>query len=514
MVNNIASNLFELQAKIKLDSKEYENGIREAEGKTGKFASGLKSKLGTAAKAGALAVGAAFVSIVKNAVQAYAEYEQLVGGVETLFKDSAKTVQKYAQNAYKTAGMSANQYMETVTSFSASLLQSLGGDTAEAADMANLAITDMSDNANKMGTAMESIQNAYQGFAKQNYTMLDNLKLGYGGTKEEMERLIDDANKLRKEQGINSKLTIDSYADVVTAIHAVQTEMGITGTTAKEASETISGSIASMKGAWENFKVGLADDNADIEQLTQNLADSIVQVITNILPVVGKVLETLGKMIYDAIVEFFDKAYKSMDEGLNNLAKRISKWFKGRLSDLKSTLSQLKSNAKTALSDFISTLSNAKEKMIAPFRTVKDKVKGFISDIKSFFSNLHLDLPHIKVPHFRITGGKAPWGLGGEGEKPSIGIDWYAKAMNNAMLLDSPTIFGMANGKYLGAGEAGQEVVAGSDTLMAMIKGAVAETINSGAIVGLLSDIAVNTGAQTSININSREFGRLVKGVV
>ena len=188
---------------------------------------------------GILKLGGALLNAGKQAIASYSDYEQLVGGVETLFKDSSGIVENYANNAYKTAGLSANEYMDTVTSFSASLLQSLNGDTAKSAEVADKAITDMSDNANKMGTSMESIQNAYQGFAKQNYTMLDNLKLGYGGTKSEMERLIGDANKLAKAQGQAGNLTIESYADVVEAIHLVQDNMGITGTTAKEASTTV-----------------------------------------------------------------------------------------------------------------------------------------------------------------------------------------------------------------------------------------------------------------------------------
>ena len=283
-------NLFELFFKVDVDDQASDK------------ISGLSSKLGnglkTAAKIGAAAVaaaGTAVVAIGKQAIEQYADYEQLVGGVETLFKQSSDTVMGYAENAYKTAGMSANEYMETVTSFSASLLQSLDGDTAAAAEKANLAITDMSDNANKMGTDMEMIQNAYQGFAKQNYTMLDNLKLGYGGTKEEMQRLLEDAEKL---SGI--EYDISSYADIVDAIHVVQTEMGITGTTAKEASTTIQGSLASMKGAWENLLVGMADDNADFGQLVNNLVDSAVTVGENIIPRVEQTIQGLATFISSA----------------------------------------------------------------------------------------------------------------------------------------------------------------------------------------------------------------------
>lgn len=221
-------NLLDLFVKISVQDEASEN----VETLSGKFKNGLAA----AAKVGAAAVSAAATGIAvltKKALNNYAEYEQLVGGVDTLFKDSSAKVQEYAANAYKTAGLSANEYMDTVTSFSASLLQSLGGDTAAAADMANVAITDMSDNANKMGTDMASIQNAYQGFAKQNYTMLDNLKLGYGGTKEEMQRLIDKANELNASQGKYTDYSIESYSDIVSAIHDVQVEMGIYGTTGR-----------------------------------------------------------------------------------------------------------------------------------------------------------------------------------------------------------------------------------------------------------------------------------------
>lgn len=237
----------------------------------------------------AAAAGTAAVAVGKAAVSSYADYEQLAGGVDTLFGESSSKVQQYADNAYKTAGMSANQYLETVTGFSASLLQSLGGDTAAAAEKADMAITDMSDNANKMGSDMESIKNAYAGFAKGQFTLLDNLKLGYGGTKTEMQRLLDDATKL---SGV--EYDISSYSDIVDAIHVVQTEMGITGTTAKEASSTISGSIDSMKGAYQNLLTGLADGDADLDALIDDLANSVLTVIDNIVP---RILETVPRIV-------------------------------------------------------------------------------------------------------------------------------------------------------------------------------------------------------------------------
>lgn len=256
---------------------------------------------------GVKAVASGIKAMIGGAVEGYGEYEQLVGGVETLFDTSAKKVQDYANSAYKTAGLSANQYMETVTSFSASLLQSMGNDTDAAAEKANLAITDMSDNANKMGTDMQSIQNAYQGFAKQNYTMLDNLKLGYGGTKEEMQRLIDDANALNAAQGNYTNYTIESYADIVDAIHTVQTEMGITGTTAKEASTTVEGSINSMKSAWANFVVGLGNDNADIADLSAQLIESVGTVAENVLPVIETVLTNIADTVKEQGPEMISK---------------------------------------------------------------------------------------------------------------------------------------------------------------------------------------------------------------
>ena len=292
--------VFDLVAKIRLDSSEYEQGVGKAKGTFSTLASGVKTGLATVAKVGAAAVTAGVAGVTaltKMGVEGYAQYEQLVGGVETLFKESQNIVMGYAENAYKTAGMSANQYMETVTSFSASLIQSLDGDTAKAAEVGNMAITDMSDNANKMGTSMEMIQNAYNGFAKQNYTMLDNLKLGYGGTKEEMQRLIDDANRVKEANGEMADLSIDSFADVSEAIHIIQTEMGITGTTAKEAASTIEGSIGMMKGAWENLVVGMADENANMEVLIDNFVESTALAAQNLLPRIEQTLKGIGDLI-------------------------------------------------------------------------------------------------------------------------------------------------------------------------------------------------------------------------
>ena len=297
--------LFKLFGTIALDNTNANQGIDETTDKAEKAhpkISAAFAKIGDAAvKAGKViatglaAGGAAIGALAKQSLDSYADYEQLVGGVETLFKDSGEAVMEYANNAYKTAGLSANEYMETVTSFSASLLQGLGGDTAKAADVANRAITDMSDNANKMGTSMDMIQNAYQGFAKQNYTMLDNLKLGYGGTQSEMARLINDSGVLGDAFVVTAETVNDvSFDKIIEAIGVIQDRMGITGTTAKEASETISGSLASTKSAWKNLLTGIADENQDIGGLLTNLIDSGTTALGNIVPRIVQILSGIS----------------------------------------------------------------------------------------------------------------------------------------------------------------------------------------------------------------------------
>ena len=269
--------------------------------------------------------GAALIDLGKQSIQGFAEQEQLIGGVDTLFKENSAQVQQYANEAYKTAGLSANQYMETVTSFSASLLQSLGGDTKAAAEKADQAITDMSDNANKMGTDMQSIQNAYQGFAKANYTMLDNLKLGYGGTKEEMQRLLTDAEKL---SGV--KYDLSSYADIVDAIHVVQTEMGITGTTAAEAATTIEGSANAMKSAWNNLLTGMSNENLDLNKLVKDVVDSIGTFADNIIPRLQVMLPRFAEgltQLVDGLVPYIGPAMElllpSLVQGVGGLVSGI-----------------------------------------------------------------------------------------------------------------------------------------------------------------------------------------------
>lgn len=263
--------------------------------KFSKTINGLKGVASSAMKGiatGAAAATAGVVALSKAALDSYAQYEQLVGGVETLFKDSADTVQQYAANAYKTSGVSANTYMEQATAFSASLIQSLGGDTEAAAQYANQAIMDMSDNANKMGTDIQSIQATYQSLMRGNYAMLDNLKLGYGGTKAELERLVADASKLTGEALDPSK-----FSDVITAIHAVQENLGITGTTALEAATTIEGSTNMARAAWSNLLTGIADDNADFQTLVDNFVTSVETAASNILPRLQIIFSGIGQLV-------------------------------------------------------------------------------------------------------------------------------------------------------------------------------------------------------------------------
>lgn len=325
-------NLFALKAVLGLDKKDYDKGLQDAEEKASSSGSGIMNALGNAVKvgtalmaAGVAAASAAIVKTVSDSVTAYADYEQLVGGVQKLYGNMGMSVDEYAKsvgksvdevqgewqrledaqnlvmdnakNAYKTAGMSMNQYMETATSFSAALINSLGGDTVKAAEQTDVAMRAISDNFNTFGGDIGMIQGAFQGFAKQNYTMLDNLKLGYGGTKEEMERLIADANEYAATIGEASDLSIESFADVVTAIDLVQQKQNIAGTTAREASTTIAGSLLTLKSAWQNLITGMGDSEADIGQLITDVVNSAETALGNLLPVIEQSLSGIGQLI-------------------------------------------------------------------------------------------------------------------------------------------------------------------------------------------------------------------------
>lgn len=788
--------------KTKKDLKDTTNTAKDESSKLEKHVSKigeLAPKIGKLAVKGVAAAGAAIGTITKFAVSSYSEYEQLVGGVETLFGAQGMTLKEYAENvgqtveqakgkynqliqaqtevmnnakvAYKTAGMSANNYMNTITSFAAALKQSTANET-EAAKVANMAVIDMADNANKMGTNMEDIQNAYQGFSKQNYTMLDNLKLGYGGTKSEMERLLQDAEKLT---GIH--YDINNLSDVYNAIHEIQKNLGITGTTAKEAATTIDGAMKMTKASWDNLLTGLADPkqavgplisefttslgtlaknvtpkikevfnalpNALIQitpQLMNTIIDlapslilaainlvagligalpgilepifseltdifnkipqflkgnanivdgflksidsgkpsiaakgiemitSLINAIVNSLPIIiqigAKIIDSLGSSISSNMPSFLSrfldiliqlsqmiltnlpilvgvgmKLIFSLVQGLmSSLPTLISKvptiianladafsnsmqtifvwgikiiaeiikglvmaipslianipkiiyaifavwnainWWnlgKGLISgiakgisgmggslvntaknlfnSLKSHVSSIFNNiknviqspifsAKTKVLAIIRELQNGvrvgfnfikshassvwngiKSAIMSPMSAAANFVKAIINKIKGFF-NFKISWPHIPLPHFNIKPNG--WNVGDllKGKIPSLGIKWYAQAMDNPMILDAPTIFGMSNGQMLGAGEAGAEVVAGRDTLMKMINQAsnnradeILDALHR--IIALLSDEdrmhdiivkALNDGSFV-VMLDGREVGRIVR---
>lgn len=394
-------------------------GELDAAGKDGgkTFGSGLLDGVagvaGAAAKATAVALGAATTAagaLAKASLDSYANYEQLVGGVETLFGaggqslteyaasvgktagealeewtalyNGQKTVLDNAANAYQTAGLSANEYMETVTSFAAALVSSLGGDTEAAAQYADMAITDMADNANKMGTAIDSIQNAYQGFAKGNFTMLDNLKLGYGGTKEEMLRLLADAEKL---SGIH--YDISSYADIVDAIHVVQTEMGITGTTAAEASSTIQGSVSAAKSAWANLVTGIADENADLGTLIGNFVGSVETAAGNIVPRLTQILSGMGRTIARLAPVLAEQVPALITETIPAMVSAGAQLLAGLITGIVSAIPGLLSEIpgiiktlQTAFSENSAALSKAGKELLNAL------VKGITEDLPEILS--------------------------------------------------------------------------------------------------------------------------------
>lgn len=723
-------------------AKEESSKIEKAVNKTGEIA----SKVGKAAIIGATAAATAIGTITKFVIQHYAEYEQLVGGVETLFGAQGLSLKKYAQSigqtveqargkydqliqaqtevmnnakvAYKTAGMSANDYMNTITSFAAALKQSTANET-EAAKVANQTVIDMADNANKMGTNMEDIQNAYQGFSKQNYTMLDNLKLGYGGTKSEMERLLQNAEKLT---GVH--YDINNLSDVYNAIHEIQKNLGITGTTAKEAMKTIDGAMKMTKASWDNLLTGLADPKQAVGPLISEFAKSLGILAKNVTPkikevfdalpnaliqitpqlmnmiidlapslilaainlvagligalpgIISPIFSQLSSLIGSGMIDKIGQSISSnmptliskgldmllqfsqavltylpvlvgmgmklifylvqglmsalptliskvptiianLADAFSNSAQTIFAWgvkiiaeiikglvmsipslianipkiiyaifavwnainwwnlgkglingikngitsmggsltstAKNLFESLKNSVSNIFNNikkviespifgAKTKVLAIIGELQNGvrvgfnfikshassvwngiKNAIMSPMSAAANFVKAIINKIKGFF-NFRISWPHIPLPHFNIKPNG--WNVGDllKGKIPSLGIKWYAQAMDNPMILDAPTIFGMSNGQMLGAGEAGAEVVAGRDTLMKMINQAsnnradeILEALHR--IIALLSDEdrmhdiivkALNDGSLV-VMLDGREVGRIVR---
>ncbi|RGD72906.1 hypothetical protein [Anaerofustis stercorihominis] len=510
-----------------------------------------------------------------KSIEEGAKLEQSLGGVETLYKKSAETVKKNAANAWKTAGLSANDYMEQSTMFAASLLQSLGGDTAKAAQYADMALVDMSDNANKFGTNVEDIQHAYQGFSKQNYTMLDNLKLGYGGTKGEMERLLKDASALS-----GKKYDISNLNDVYDAIHQVQKKLDVTGTTSKEASSTISGSFASMKSSASNLLGNIAI-GGDVEGSTKafvdsaetfligNLAPAVGRIITSIPPMIMAAipallssLQSVGAKIIEAIKPGFEKmkpllitlgialaplivglgAYAAAlgivklqgllyaaqlaiqngvqiaaaaatnllataHAGLNLImnANPITKvimvlialgaaiavaWKKsetfraivGRLwNTVKTAFNFIREKVVSVVQKIGTAMATVKDKLFSPFQKAKEKIKGVIDTVKGFFPlSMGKLFSNIKLPHFNISGGKAPWGIGGKGIKPTIGINWY----KTGGVFSGPSV--------IGVGEAGSEAVVPLDAFW----GKMDNMTNS------INNNISNIPSQSAININ------------
>ena len=405
-------NLLDLFVKIGIDD--------QATDKIGGISERVKGGLGAAAKAGAAAIGTATAAAAtgaaalgKAALDSYASYEQLSGGVQKLFGDASDAMMQNAQKAYMTSGMSANQYMEQATSFSAALIGSLGGDTAKAAEQADVAMRAISDNVNVFGSDMGSVQTAFQGFAKQNYTMLDNLKLGYGGTKEEMERLIADANEWGAANGKASDLSIESFSDVVTAIQQIQEKQGIAGTTAKEAATTIEGSIAATQAAWSNLLTELGKDDGDIgarmtelvnsvfgdgteanpgafgnilprvEQIFQSVADSIPIMMPAIqsaletaLPIVIQAIETMAPLMVEAATGVIEILAQTLPSLLSSLIPSIVSMlptileagitlFMGLLDALTQSMPQIIDGLTTALVTMISLLPQYLPQMLA-----------------------------------------------------------------------------------------------------------------------------------------------------
>ena len=491
--------------------KNMNESMKDATNTASKMSSVMKGigssaiKVGKGLAVAGAAAATAVTALVSKSVGAFADYEQLTGGVETLFGAGGRSVEEYAQSvgksvsdiqgkydslmsaqnvvlenankAYMTAGMSANEYMDTVTGFSASLISSLGGDTNKAADYANSALVDMSDNANKMGTDMESIKNAYQGFAKQNYTMLDNLKLGYGGTQEEMKRLLSDAEKLTGQ-----RYDISSFADITQAIHAIQTQMDITGTTAKEASTTISGSWGSLKAAFENTLVGLTTGGEMFDQSLDALVDSaktfgqnVIPAITGALSGVGSLIESLAPVIVaelpsmvSDILPHLVSATKSLVTGLISQLPALGKAvldaipsifdgmtdvigessvgkLKGSFEGLKNTITDTFSNIGPMLKDFceggISTFCDA-------LSTAMDLASGAISVIEA----LSPVIGAVAGAIITYKGAVLLWNAAETAKNVVMGISTAAQwALNVAMTANPIGIVIVAIGALVGA---------------------------------------------------------------
>lgn len=430
--------VFELAATLRLDSNQFDRELDKSESKISKFGNGINKvfgAVGTAAKVGAAGLAASFAAVsavIGKSIKEYADYEQLWGGVQKLYGTAGKSIEEYAQSvgksvdqvrgeysnletaqnlmlkqaneAYKTSGLSANKYMEQATSFSAALINSLNGDTVAAAKQTDVAMRAISDNFNTFGGDIQNVQNAFQGFAKQNYTMLDNLKLGYGGTKQEMERLIADANEYAKSMGMAGNLTIDSFSDIVTAIDLVQQKQGIAGTTAREAATTISGSIGMLKGAWENLLAGLANKDADITKLVSNVVESMQAVITNIAPVFETAANGLLQLIDNVIPLLTSKLPAAVNQFLPKLVQVAANLFVGLAKALPALVTSLISMIPVIFKSIKKALIDASPQLIESGKLIVDGFKEFFSgDAVTDFAEMVAEI-YEKVGEFIQEG--------------------------------------------------------------------------------------------------------------
>lgn len=474
--------VFNLYAKLSLNTSEYEKGVEKAKGGASSLmdvfsgtvlgnvvTDGLRNIANGFVTIGKMATGAA-ISIGKASLDSYGEYEQLVGGVETLYKDSAKTVEQYAKRAFANVGMSANDYMETSTSFAASLVSSLAGDTDAAAEMSNMAISDMADNWNKMGSSVQSVQDAYRGFSKQNYTMLDNLKIGYGGTKTEMQRLLADADTLNAKQGIYTKYSIDSFSDIVQAIHVVQTEMGITGTTADEAASTIQGSTSSMRSAWENLLTGIADPEQNFQSLMDDFVSSFIGAGNNIIPRIKQIVPTL----IDGLSEIVTQLAPYVSSVIMELEPTVEEGLQALFGGLSSVASELQ----PIIADVFSFFGDA---IVSGLTTaVENSDFSFLLDI---FKNVKTAVEEVvplieKIAPALVTVGAAVkgWEIGKKLQSIVTGFDEAKVAVSlfSMGLSDAEIAQGALNGT-LKASEVIAGLLTGKISLMTLAQTAAAK---------------------------------------
>ena len=458
---------------------------------------GISADLGKKLGAGliksfaALGIGKAIADTITKSVAAYADYEQLVGGVETLFKDSADVVQEYARQAYKTQGLSANSYMETVTSFSAAMINALGGDTAEAARVSNMAITDMADNANKMGTSMEEVQRAYQSMARGNFGMLDSLKLGYGGTRAEMERMLADAEKLT---GI--KYDISNFADIANAIHAIQTEMGITGTTAKEAATTLQGSLAAVKASWENVLVALADPSADFSAVFAEMVGSTETLLQNAIPVIGEIATQLIIQLPDAVVQLAPVLVEAVVQMILNVGEKFKEGFDNIMTDFGNWVAGLVNGTDEAANDVVASTAQGIDGAVA-------EVQRLPSETDAALANLDYSDSGYAVGHSFAQGI-----LGRIGEVSNASMQLALAA--SAPLPHSPAKIGPFSGRgwTLYSGESVADAFAeGFTRRMAAVQaqiasgmGGIASTISRGTSNTYNIDMSVTADSTTTLD--------------